>query len=399
MLSGPFRIDEIHRLTPFRLPRDHAVISTKTGALFWCAVYICMRTVVFLGAGASAAEGAPVQSAVFKSYFDALRSQPSDVVHEIDVELRTFFWSVFGIDVDADVPAHRYPTFEEALGILDLAVAQNQSLKGFSIENSASNSGRIRFLRHHLVMLLTRVINDSLITKRGIHERLVANLVSAGLIRSVDFITSNYDILADNALGGLHATADVTLDYGLEFANFYDAAPDWDRPKEPRLFLHKLHGSLNWLYCPTCNELRLTPYEKGAMRLVDDFNKAYCLTCHTIYAPVIVPPTFFKDMSYWFLQDVWQQAERTLRNADQIVFCGYSFPDADLHVKYLLKRSQLNRMSPQRFVVCNHYPGKDTSSQNDELGRFQRFLGDNVDYTALGFADFASNPAVILAPK
>ncbi|HMJ04883.1 MAG TPA: hypothetical protein VK474_01375 [Chthoniobacterales bacterium] len=163
---------------------------------------------------------------------------------------------MFEIDIDVELPAHTYPTFEEALGILDLAVARNQSLKGFSIENTA-NSGRIRFLRHHLVMLLTRVINDSLTTKRGLHDNLVANLVSAGLIDRVDFITTNYDILADNALGALQPTAQVSLDYGLEFSNFFDADSDWKRPRNPRVYLHKLHGSLNWLYCPTCNELRL----------------------------------------------------------------------------------------------------------------------------------------------
>ena len=35
--------------------------------------------------------------------------------------------------------------------------------------------------------------------------------------------------------------------------------------------LFKPHGSLNWLFCPTCNELEITPKEKGVVtRLISD---------------------------------------------------------------------------------------------------------------------------------
>jgi hypothetical protein len=81
-----------------------------------------------------------------------------------------------------------------------------------------------------------------------------------------------------------------------------------------------------------------------------------------------------------------------------VIFCGYSFPDADIHIKYLLKRAQTNREGPMRFTVVNHYPGKDQKEAGQEKYRYERFLGAGVDYTLKSFSDFAAAPLQIIAP-
>jgi hypothetical protein len=48
-------------------------------------------------------------------------------------------------------------------------------------------------------------------------------------------------------------------------------------------------------------------------------------------------------MSNFHLQTIWRSAEQDLAAAKQIVFCGYSLPDADLHLKYLFKRVEMKR--------------------------------------------------------
>jgi len=59
---------------------------------------------------------------------------------------------------------------------------------------------------------------------------------------------------------------DYHLDYGIDFVNF-ERINDWKRPhKNKAVVLLKIHGSLNWLYCPTCNHIELTPKEKGAIK-------------------------------------------------------------------------------------------------------------------------------------
>jgi NAD-dependent SIR2 family protein deacetylase len=350
-----------------------------------------MKTAILLGAGASAAEGAPVQSELFLEYFR--RPRHRGTVSEMDRELATFFALMFGIDTD-DVEyldGARFPTFEEALGILDLAERRKESLKNFDLENMATNSNRIRFIRQYLVMLMAKVLHDKLAHSGEIHRKLVESLMQVGDIRDVVFISTNYDILIDNALANLHQERPM-LDYGVEFTNF-DEQDDWKRPDEKAVKLYKVHGSLNWLYCPTCNTLTLTPWEKGIIRLITEFKESYCPQCESVIVPVVVPPTYFKDMSNVFLGTVWHKAEQALRQVEHIVFCGYSFPDADIHIKYLLKRIQTNRKGKLRFTVFNHHSGKKQELADEEKNRYLRFLGPGVAYTRESFEQFAADPA------
>ena len=55
-------------------------------------------------------------------------------------------------------------------------------------------------------------------------------------------------------------------------------------------------------------------------------------------------------MSNVFLSTVWNKSERALRESDILVFCGYSFPEADMHIKYLLKRVQTSRLKEKLKV-------------------------------------------------
>jgi hypothetical protein len=81
---------------------------------------------------------------------------------------------------------------------------------------------------------------------------------------------------------------------------------------------------------------------------------------------------------------------------NHIVFCGYSFPDADIHIKYLLKRAQTNRNLPLRITVINDHPGKKASEKQQEQDRYKRFLGNTIRYTANSFEDFIADPLAVL---
>jgi hypothetical protein len=129
-----------------------------------------------------------------------------------------------------------------------------------------------------------------------------------------------------------------------------------------------------------------------------DPTQSFCKNCDSIYSPIIVPPTFYKDLSRVFLNEVWNKTENELLEAEHIIFCGYSFPDADIHIKYLLKRVQKNRRAgiPVKFTVINSFDGKDEDVKKEEEYRFKRFLGANVNYTNLSFKDFANNPEAVI---
>lgn len=352
-------------------------------------------TAIFLGAGASKAEGAPLQGELFREYFNTdLFKNSTDTM---DRELATFFAIMFGIDVDNDdLLKTNFPTFEEVLGLTDLAIMRKEAFRDFDIENRASNSGRLRFIAQYLVFLVAKVLDATLQEKASIHRKLVGKLHDAKILKNITFVSTNYDIIIDNALTELYGEG-VDLDYGVEFRNF-ERPDDWKRPRrESRIALFKPHGSLNWLFCPTCNELEITPKEKGVVtRLISDFSKAACKECESVYMPLIVPPTFYKDLNNVFLSSIWNRTDIALRKVDHIVFCGYSFPDADIHIKYLLKRAQTNRRITQKFTVINNYPGKSPKNCEEEEYRYKRFLGNKVNYLKMSFEEFAENPLAVI---
>lgn len=348
-----------------------------------------MRTVIFLGAGASASDGAPIQADLLKEYFKNLDTRNNHA--DIENELRNYFRQIFGIDIGNDaLEDMQFPTFEEAIGMLDLAEIRNEAFKGFDRTGIASNSGRIRRLRSYLIYAMATVIKE----KTGYatwHRCLVKELKSTGLIDQVSIISTNYDILIDNSLTEVIRTPKpgAAIDYGVEFTN----QQYWGSPNEQAIKLHKVHGSLNWLHCPACNDLFITPFQKGAAQIAEDPNSATCRRCETLQAPIIIPPTFYKNMSNVHLVNIWKKAELTLRDAGQIIFCGYSFPQADTHIKYMLKRAETNRADPGFEVkIFNWHDKKNKLEADEEKQRFNRFFLKPVNYIEKSFNEFAIAP-------
>ena len=115
-----------------------------------------------------------------------------------------------------------------------------------------------------------------------------------------------------------------------------------------------------------------------------------------MFSPLIVPPTFYKDLNNVLLSTIWNRTDVALQKVKHTIFCGYSFPDADIHIKYLLKRAQTNRNSPLTFTVINHHPGKDPELARQEKYRYERFLGTGVDFTGGSFEEFTDNPFTVI---
>ena len=87
------------------------------------------QTVIFLGAGASATDSAPIQSELFREYFQLRRSINEGVRrHDAGHDLAEFFRTFFGIAVETTpLDEVEFPTFEEVLGILELAESEDES--------------------------------------------------------------------------------------------------------------------------------------------------------------------------------------------------------------------------------------------------------------------------------
>ncbi len=113
----------------------------------------------------------------------------------------------------------------------------------------------------------------------------------------------------------------------------------------------KLHGSVNCVLCPNCNRLYTG---LGATREL--FNEyiagRICPRCYRVrdvagstalnepvLEPLIISPTFIKEFNNAHIQMIWHNAYIDLCEAKKVVFVGYSLPEADYHLRTLLKRA------------------------------------------------------------
>ena len=151
-----------------------------------------------------------------------------------------------------------------------------------------------------------------------------------------------------------------------------------------------MHGSLNWLYCHSCTSLKLTLQRKGASVIFARDVRCDNINCNANYQHLIIPPTFFKVMSNYYLRQIWYKTELALRDADRIFFCGYSFPDADIHIKYLMKRAEIYRKQTPKIYIINSHGNKSLPEAKRERRRFFRFFKDKAQltYTNISFQDF-----------
>lgn len=355
-----------------------------------------MKVVIFTGAGAGKADGAPLQTELFNEFFRSAAVPASR--HPLANDVAGFFQKVFSIDPRSNT-TDALPTFEEALGVLELAILREEGILGIGEREAL---GDLRHLRRQLILALAATVARESSNIATAHAQLVRALRDRELLRDVTFITTNYDTLLDDAIDAEAISVGrgigSIVDYGL--SGLVSITPNVHA--EPRQFpCYKLHGSLNWLFCPVCNILDITYGSTGVTRLIDEPDAARCSSCETLRTPVIVPPSYYKDISNVHLSVVWNRAFKAIQDADLIVFCGYSLPDADMHVKYLIKRAQLNRdleTGPLMVALVNSHPSKAASLVADELSRFSRFFGPAiVRDTSLSFKDFARAPERVIA--
>jgi hypothetical protein len=245
-----------------------------------------MAVVYVLGAGASKAilPPAPLMSELLPHALKVLKS-------DISKTKRTKRIMDFIEDFYRLGPC-QLPLLEDILSQLDLAIKEGRPL------SNEYDLPYLRQLREDLVYAFSVLLRENL----GIKPQ-TGNMSDEGqrcmdlmekflgtLDASNDCIISlNYDLIVDNAISkrnGRH------VNYG--FSVRYDDKEDDEKPGMPRqlgeLPLYKLHGSLNWLYCPVCQQLDVANNYRGVRYIFEAcdnevFNK--CKDCTTKYEPVI----------------------------------------------------------------------------------------------------------------
>lgn len=159
----------------------------------------------------------------------------------------------------------------------------------------------------------------------------------------LSIITTNWDTLLEEYF------SKNTIDYNLCLNEKYYITDDegFGNEKTSRVVnLIKIHGSINWFRCLKCNSLCIFKKKKIAELLFNDDRVETCLKCNShgdeeteILQPELVTPTMIKSIDHQLYKNLWNAAATELRNADEIIFIGYSLPIADYEFRYLLQKS------------------------------------------------------------
>ncbi|OPY59049.1 MAG: hypothetical protein A4E55_00418 [Pelotomaculum sp. PtaU1.Bin035] len=294
-----------------------------------------MKTVYVFGAGASAAEGAPVLRDFLKIAYRFFKEENYSTELDIVWEFLKHFHGSGTMIRHAD-ELDRFPGLEEIFNIVDWSLLQNQA---FSIRFSRA---RLHELKTALVKLISMTLDKSLHSYNGIHQSFVSEVIRGGEEIST-FISLNYDIVLDNAI----RTTGYAPEYG-----FYGNHSDHQDCRRG-IPLYKLHGSLNWSFCPLCGEIS-EHNEKVAHLLFKDKFSITCLNCGSDNSQaIIIAPTLYKSYNINRLQNIWDCAGKSISLSDRLVFIGYSLAPADTSIIATIKRALNTRNKKREIVVIN----------------------------------------------
>lgn len=357
--------------------------------------YRDLRDILFVfGAGASYAEGAPLQSELLPYILND--SDPKISKSKLGRAVIEFVKDFFYISDDFT------PTLESVFGFIDYFIHTKESLGG------ELNTARIAEIRESLIKLIHYAIQTKPKEKTSVYKTFWDRAKDSTL--NIGIISLNYDTLLDKAFDFLYPDYGY-IDYCIHLMNYdwYDKYHQqidpfnwWINPREPvrvweggspqPIKIIKLHGSLNWKYCSCCNQVLLTPlsseidldtmgfvrYDYGKNPNNPEAVEFRCPLDSTRFDTLIVPPSHIKEISHPIISSLREEAAREIRCAKKVVFVGYSFPDADVHLKALFSK---NLASKCKIVVVNRTMNEKTLAAYNSLGRetiFHRMAFENA---------------------
>jgi len=358
---------------------------------FGCKNYHChypdMHDVLFVfGAGASYADGAPLQDEILPIIL-------SGELKEIEASVTgktvcAFIKANFTWDQEAGI----YPTLESVFGFLDYFINQDEHL------NARYPNIKIHAIKEGLIKLIHHVISEKSNRRAMVYQSFWEAVLRSN--RQVAVLTLNYDTLLEEAFAYVYP-GNAYIDYCIHLMN-HDLPgvvnryknrgprnPGVDGCKPVPVKIMKGHGSLNWKYCSCCNQVLLTPWDTKTDLFDEEMmqegehtapghGKYRCPVDGSVFKTLIIPPSHIKQISHPIISLILNESLRVIRRCKKIVFVGYSFPDADVHFKALFKKGLINN---QQIFIVNRTVSKKLALNYTSLSR-------TVKFAELPFADF-----------
>ncbi len=277
----------------------------------------------------------------------------------------------------------RFDSFPHATAILDDALAEYSDdivdlerlmtrLGGMPYD-SADVRDELAFVETSLRNLLVKKLADAKAT--GVDSTELESFARFVIEREASVVTFNYDDVLDEALwkvaesranerqkpGILNALIkrEWHPDGGYGFYCRPSSSCVKDQPgyMDPtRTFVLKLHGSINWRSrlgeAAARSPTGILHHEDWYREPRFSPQLANNIEPHLEPDPLIVPPALMKtDLAvHPVLSVVWKLARERLRDANTVVFIGYSFPVTDLAARTLFREALWKRRGPVHVV-------------------------------------------------
>jgi hypothetical protein len=327
----------------------------------------------FFGAGASKAMGLPLTSELLPKMVECARSGELFAGLRNGARKRQQLLDGISELVPGAASGTALPSIVDILSLIDYALAE-----GFTILPSGG-AAKLRSSR----ALLEAGLLDVMSKCRHSHFGL-ENLRHIIALPDTCIVTTNYDFLPDLAVQPL-LKDDNIIDYGMAWRDPYTGLI-WQRPMSPSTRLLKLHGSVNWLGCPYCEQIYINQAADIALLDTDDDHNEYgdATTCHCGYAPlrrVIISPSLSRGSYQTALRGIHLAALEAMRGASEIYIVGYSLPVEDLMIRSLFLRGISNQPLKPKIQVFQR--------SAEARARYDMHFG-KYEYFLTGFEGFVS---------
>jgi NAD-dependent SIR2 family protein deacetylase len=248
-------------------------------------------------------------------------------------------------------------------------------------ETAAANVSSVAFLQDTLQVLFGLLASTMLPAKPNkAHEAIAA--FSKAHAHSV-IVTTNYDCCMDLALEEVK----LPLTYCLEFANMQKKTAE-GISDEVRLI--KLHGSLNWYYCETCQMVQCVDIRNTVQGYLQDKAPysviAICKDCGGQRRGLLVPPLAMKFDVAPPLTPLLTEARGAFESAGAIVVVGFSFAEADVYISRMLSKSMQSKPD-QKLIILD----PDTEVVSRVKRKFMSSIPNFIEERIIGITDDCSD--------
>lgn len=337
--------------------------------------------VILIGSGASFHLGSPQTRDLNNESVARLIESAGEKLDSTDEELLKFLNPVDKGDLERLLNGLQLAaSLADQAGLAEFTFGTREDARSFSKKQIDQLKGKINVAFAHACQL-PRVdlgLSDPLAAHRQFLSRIVRSR-RANLPRPKVF-TTNYDLVLERALDelgypyidGFSGTVDRRLNlafYGLDFHRVETTSQQVVARADSALYLHKIHGSLNWRAivggASGVTTLEVVQVEEGSA---------------TVEAPVLIYPTTAKEgdsLSYPYSDLMRLLSDAVQQNDTAVMTIGYGFSDP--HINRILLRSlavnpAINVLTVDPYAVLDNGHELANALLDDDL--VGRTLGD-----------------------